>query len=813
MSARFFEPLETRKLMSASLVNGVLTVSGSNLNDVIAVSQDATRVRVNENGVVSAFALSSVNSVVVDGLGGNDQLLGRTNLQKPMTLRGGEGNDTLVGGAKGDLIEGGAGHDRVDYSHRSQNMNISLDDVANDGAANEKDNVRSDIELIQTGRGNDLIRGNDNDNFIYPGTGSDTVYGMGGHDLISAESATASEPKTIYGGEGNDWITVTGPAAASVLGEGGNDRIDGGGGADVLDGGVGLDTISGNAANDTLRGGADSDTLSGGAGNDQISGDDGNDTIYGNVNPLSLIARINIYKPGKYGEVVLDPIFRLPPILAFSTDHDNISGGEGSDAIYAGPGNDTVSGGGWRDSIYGGEGDDLLAGGHGDDIIEAEDGDDIVWGNKAPSLLDGLRSGLGGIILQPFPLFVPSDVDVIMGGKGNDQLHGNADGDTLSGGEGNDKMWGDSGNDVFRGNAGNDSLYGGDGNDNLSGDENDDLIIAVGGGQFDTLWGGTGSDQFWADAESTEEVRDADLGEILFGSVNRIASFANNVTRNLNGQNLPDPNSLDRNVVSNSMDDVTPTFTNFRDNPFVGDAGMLPSDVRQGGIGDCSLLSVVAGIAKQSIFRLKQSIVDFGDGTYGFRFIRNGSEHLFYRVDADLPVTSSGSTMTYYGGLGAQSSTWVALLEKAYCFFRGGTYDSINALSVRSVFDSFGLRDAGNMFVSGDGYQTLSNIKDAMASGKIVTLETPKGAIPAGVAAVADHAYYVDRVNTIKIWMPGPGGFFGGGRFVEIITSVTLRNPWGFDGAGSDANAADGLVTLTADQIQRVFTGAQAAWA
>ena len=35
-----FEPLESRKLMTASLVNGVLTVTGTGLDDVITISQD-----------------------------------------------------------------------------------------------------------------------------------------------------------------------------------------------------------------------------------------------------------------------------------------------------------------------------------------------------------------------------------------------------------------------------------------------------------------------------------------------------------------------------------------------------------------------------------------------------------------------------------------------------------------------------------------------------------------------------------------------------------------------------------------------------
>ena len=34
-----------------------------------------------------------------------------------------------------------------------------------------------------------------------------------------------------------------------------------------------------------------------------------------------------------------------------------------------------------------------------------------------------------------------------------------------------------------------------------------------------------------------------------------------------------------------------------------------------------------------------------------------------------------------------------------------------------------------------------------------------------------------------------------------VVTSITLRNPWGYDGAGNDSNPYDGLVTVTPDQL------------
>jgi hypothetical protein len=144
----------------------------------------------------------------------------------------------------------------------------------------------------------------------------------------------------------------------------------------------------------------------------------------------------------------------------------------------------------------------------------------------------------------------------------------------------------------------------------------------------------------------------------------------------------------------------------------------------------------------------------------------------------------------------------VGIFEKAYTFFRGGgTYDGIDHGSGRNGFDAFGLTSAGNIFAAGNGTQTLLNIRAALNSGKIVTLETQDPAITGGAPLVSDHLYVVDRVNTTQIFVPLVG-------LVDVVSSVTLR----FDGAGNDGNN-DGLVTVTAAQVQANCLSADAAWA
>jgi len=87
------------------------------------------------------------------------------------------------------------------------------------------------------------------------------------------------------------------------------------------------------------------------------------------------------------------------------------------------------------------------------------------------------------------------------------------------------------------------------------------------------------------------------------------------------------------------------------------------------------------------------------------------------------------------------------------------------------------------------GTQLLNLIKTALEQGKSVTYgaSTPTDGAP----LIGDHAYSVDHVN-----LDAQGN----------AVTVTLRNPWGIDGAGNDG-LNDGYVTITAAQAKNAFLG------
>ena len=137
---------------------------------------------------------------------GNDVLRGGGG---PDTMDGGPGNDSLDGsfgndvlvGAEGvDALVGGSGRDRASYMERSAAVSVSLDDVANDGAAGETDNVASSVEDVTGGAGSDALAGSGDANELIGGAGDDALDGAAGDDALDGGPGA----DTFAGGAGID---------------------------------------------------------------------------------------------------------------------------------------------------------------------------------------------------------------------------------------------------------------------------------------------------------------------------------------------------------------------------------------------------------------------------------------------------------------------------------------------------------------------------------------------------------------------------------------------------------------------------------
>ena len=138
-----------------------------------------------------------------------------------------------------------------------------------------------------------------------------------------------------------------------------------------------------------------------------------------------------------------------------------------------GPGNDRLSGG-TRGSLGGGTGNDTLYAdgpnayvypGPGADVIR---GGTVTYADRGDYLflaLDGLAND-GAPGERDNILFAHR----LVGGQGNDVIHGSTGPDDLYGAGGNDTIWGNNGNDAYHGGDGNDTLVASGGADLMSGE-------------------------------------------------------------------------------------------------------------------------------------------------------------------------------------------------------------------------------------------------------------------------------------------------------------------------------------------------------
>jgi Ca2+-binding RTX toxin-like protein len=299
---------------------------------------------------------------------------------------------TVIGG--GDLvlthIYSGLGDFTIDFTVTDRDGGSSSDSL----------NVTVDVIFID-----------DDGNLVVSGTQrSDRIIlseGVGGvHIRINNERyvvAPQSNTVIVFGGGGNDTITVSGRSVLNYIlhGDDGNDYLAGGLESDILNGGDGNDRLFGNNGDDFLLGGA---------GNDRANGGNGNDIIYGDgyLDDQGDINLQEIYETyyQDYPRAVYQ--FALPYFISNDAD--------GRDVLYGDGGDDVIFGGANNDRIYGGHGNDRLFGEDGNDYLDGGSGDDLL-----------------------------------VGGAGSDSLYGRNGQDVLIGGAGGDRLWGGNGDDLLIG--------------------------------------------------------------------------------------------------------------------------------------------------------------------------------------------------------------------------------------------------------------------------------------------------------------------------------------------------------------------------
>jgi Ca2+-binding RTX toxin-like protein len=349
--------------MDGSTASGDLTASeadviGLDVEDLVSGSGNDT-------------LTGNVSSNHIQGGAGDDVISGGANAGACTTdndtLDGEAGNDTFDEGSAadcGDVLNGGAGTDIVDYQLRSNDLAITLDTSANDGESGEKDNVKSDVEVIVAGSGNDTITGSTNADNLHGGPGDDTINAGGGNDTIYGDSGD-----DILNGEAGDDTFVAGdvdPLYTTTENAGDDNDIMNGGTHDA----TGVDTVdyTGRTGDVTATICMDATKITG-AASSNLTGQCADDD-------------------GETGEQ--DKIVNVTHLIGGDGD-DSLSGGTGDDIIEGADGDDQLFGGAGSDTLYGDDGDDTLTGDDGDDYLDsgAHTAADTLDGDNSSASSDG----------------------------------------------------------------------------------------------------------------------------------------------------------------------------------------------------------------------------------------------------------------------------------------------------------------------------------------------------------------------------------------------------------------------------------------
>jgi hypothetical protein len=412
-------------------------------------------------------------------------------------------------------------------------------------------------------------------------------------------------------------------------------------------------------------------------------------------------------------------------------------------------------------TINGGSGNDYLRGGNGDDIINGGTGNDIISARSGNDQLDG--------------------------GANNDRIYGSSGDDIIEGGSGNDTVYAGSGDDIVRGEGGNDRLYGnhgedqlfaGTGSDRLYGGSNKDVLISLDNSGGDRMTGNSGNDVFWGDSNDT--VTDSNSHENKYAK-HLIDSFDNDADKTLNGDTIDPDGAL------YESDEV---FLDFGDTPLFSEDGPMRTDIAQGNEGNCWLMAGIGTIAHDNPERIQDSVVDFGDGTYGVNL-----HDEYFRVDGQLAIydwsADDPNPIPRYAGLGADDVLWPAIVEKAWSESRFDWPWGLDAGWTGSVWEAFDGTDTDveSFGWFSDGEDVLNHINDALNDGQVVTILTQWFDWQIDHDdLVKCHYYMVDSVNmadeTITIF--NPHGIDSDNEYEVTMSAEELYDDifygWGFGG-------------------------------
>ncbi|WP_338832174.1 calcium-binding protein [Bradyrhizobium sp. 27S5] len=373
------------------------------------------------------------------------------------TLTGDAGNNNLRGGLGADALDGGAGNDIAEYITASAGLLVSLANPALNTGEAAGDTYIS-IEGLRGSDFNDTLIGDAGDNLLDGAGGADSLVGGAGNDIYILNDPGDVITENL--GEGTDTAVVTGNFNYTLAANVENLTIETS--ANVSGTGNALaNVITGGAGNNVLDGGIGADTMAGGLGNDTYFVDNAGDVVTEN--------------PGEGTDTVHSTID-----YTLTANVENlILDGTGN---LAGTGNalaNTITGNSGNNTLDGGAGADTMAGGLGNDTYYVDNVGDVVTENPGEGT-DTVHSTIDYTLTANVE-------NLILDGTGNLAGTGNALANTITGNSGSNTLNGGGGDDTLDGGAGADTMIGGLGNDTYYVDNAGDVVTENPGEGTDTV--------------------------------------------------------------------------------------------------------------------------------------------------------------------------------------------------------------------------------------------------------------------------------------------------------------------------------------
>jgi serralysin len=273
--------------------NGSETLEGGAGNDAYSLHFDETIIEFDGGGVDTIIV--NTNYILPDHV----ENMQAVEYSSGFRLTGSSLNNLIIGDAGSNQLNGGAGADTLiggagtDYYYVDNKNDVVVEigsDVSDTVYTSVSYSLSASLEILNaSGSAASLVlNGNDSNNFIYASSGSDTLNGGGGMDIMVGATGDdlyyVDHPDdAIAGFAGKDtviasasyiladdveYLTASGAASIRLTGNRINNVITGNIGANILKGEAGNDTLKSSAGNDKLHGGLGKDVLYGGTGRD-----------------------------------------------------------------------------------------------------------------------------------------------------------------------------------------------------------------------------------------------------------------------------------------------------------------------------------------------------------------------------------------------------------------------------------------------------------------------------------------------------------------------------------------------------------------